>query len=420
MFFLRLCFSFSGRINRAKYWLGLAIAFCIGILGIRSVRLVSDATWGLLIVATLLITYHAVALATATKRLHDLDFSGWWAPAIFVANYITSFLIIFMQGQKPTVGATAIPTLIFFALLIWLGSVKGMATANRFGPSPLTKIDYYPVIARAVANLTDSTPDAREVVYERARKKLANQLSARNPPASRRETRREQRSLAAAIRRLEGFVNESETAISRLSRSLSIDASDNRSSKSTSAAPRALRSLPFALKAFAIFMLVLSFGPPFYFGHIRAPFWTAILWSAVISFELVAGGWRAPMGGFLGSLLAGTAFAAVWCVPTFFIGKLLPVPFVGVIKWFVAVLLAYLATGVFCVARDFYERNPVRRKFYMINYKAGGDWKNLFVGGALWLPGIIINGYWKPVSKMGREVVAVFFFLFAIAFVMII
>jgi uncharacterized membrane protein YhaH (DUF805 family) len=39
MYLVRLCFSFSGRVNRAKYWLGMAIAFCIQILGMMSLGL---------------------------------------------------------------------------------------------------------------------------------------------------------------------------------------------------------------------------------------------------------------------------------------------------------------------------------------------------------------------------------------------
>lgn len=86
---------------------------------------------------------------------------------------------------------------------------------------------------------------------------------------------------------------------------------------------RGLGGLPGPLKATFFAVMAISFVPPFLFGHIGAPFWTVILWSAVISVETVFGGWRAPKGGFVGSVLIGTGFAALWCLPTFFIGKML-------------------------------------------------------------------------------------------------
>jgi len=77
------------------------------------------------------------------------------------------------------------------------------------------------------------------------------------------------------------------------------------------------------MKALFIILMAVSFAPPAIFGHIGAPFWTAVVWSAVISAETVFGGWRAPKGGIVGSLLVGTGFAALWCIPTFFVGKML-------------------------------------------------------------------------------------------------
>jgi hypothetical protein len=70
-------------------------------------------------------------------------------------------------------------------------------------------------------------------------------------------------------------------------------------------------------------LMAISFAPPLYFGHIRAQFWTAILWSAVMSIETVYGGWRAPKGGTAGSLVIGTSFAALWCIPTYWLGRMI-------------------------------------------------------------------------------------------------
>ncbi|HEY8381945.1 MAG TPA: histidine kinase [Microvirga sp.] len=63
--------------------------------------------------------------------------------------------------------------------------------------------DYYPLIARAIDGLADSTPEARRGVYERARAALTEQLRTLDPPLSETDIRREQLSLDDAIERLE-------------------------------------------------------------------------------------------------------------------------------------------------------------------------------------------------------------------------
>lgn len=63
--------------------------------------------------------------------------------------------------------------------------------------------DYYPLLARAVATLPDSTPETRRSIYERARRALLAQLRATDPPLSESALEAESESLDAAIARLE-------------------------------------------------------------------------------------------------------------------------------------------------------------------------------------------------------------------------
>lgn len=63
--------------------------------------------------------------------------------------------------------------------------------------------DYYPVLARAVAALPNSTPELRSAIYGRARAALMGQLRAVQPPIAEEDIEREGRLLDEAIERLE-------------------------------------------------------------------------------------------------------------------------------------------------------------------------------------------------------------------------
>lgn len=154
-------FGFNGRINRARMWLALLIVLCcmllLGLLmaafgpgGAKAISFaVSDiflfldpATYrsptllGLLKVpATGLFAW--VYCATAVKRLHDRDKSGWWM--------VPFFAIPGLHGQfsdrLPDSWLDLPLAVIAFVLCIWgfveIFCLKGSPKTNRFGPNPL-------------------------------------------------------------------------------------------------------------------------------------------------------------------------------------------------------------------------------------------------------------------------------------------
>lgn len=63
--------------------------------------------------------------------------------------------------------------------------------------------DYYPLLAKAVASLPNSTPEARRSIYERARKALYGQLRSLDPPVPEAVIEREARGLEEAVARIE-------------------------------------------------------------------------------------------------------------------------------------------------------------------------------------------------------------------------
>jgi hypothetical protein len=75
--------------------------------------------------------------------------------------------------------------------------------------------DYYSLISRAIATLQQQTPDARQSVYERARKALFNQLRSIQPPVAEADIAAEGRALEEAIARLEFEIAGKNTAPSK-------------------------------------------------------------------------------------------------------------------------------------------------------------------------------------------------------------
>ncbi len=63
--------------------------------------------------------------------------------------------------------------------------------------------EYYPLLAKAIAGLPNSTPDTRRAVYERARKALLAQLQTLQPPVPEADIAHETQALDLAVARLE-------------------------------------------------------------------------------------------------------------------------------------------------------------------------------------------------------------------------
>ena len=105
MDFFQLLFGFSGRINRAKYWLAAVIYLVV------------------------------MLIAVGIKRLHDRDKSGWWLLVFYLLPGVLS-------GLADKVGLQVILSLASFALSIWgfveIGCLRGNAGPNKYGSNPLS------------------------------------------------------------------------------------------------------------------------------------------------------------------------------------------------------------------------------------------------------------------------------------------
>lgn len=136
-----LLFTKRGRINRLTYWtLSIFIWTTFYVLFTVIDSLISySATW---IIYPLL--YWAL-FATATKRLHDINLSGYWL-----------WLIL-------------IPVLGPLLLIYFLGFRKGSRVKNRFGSNPNTAADYF------------KNGDAEKIAHIKTNEKIVNDVTQLNP-----------------------------------------------------------------------------------------------------------------------------------------------------------------------------------------------------------------------------------------------
>jgi uncharacterized membrane protein YhaH (DUF805 family) len=153
-----LLFGFSGRINRAKWWLTILIAIVINIL-VSVVNLaVSDSIAAVVALIAFIILLW-IGLAAGAKRLHDLNRTAAWLVVFYGAPLVLMIVFIAYAGlsvgaalltgadkldpaQLTGLGGVAIIVgLITLALgiwaLVWFGCLRGTVGPNQYGPDPL-------------------------------------------------------------------------------------------------------------------------------------------------------------------------------------------------------------------------------------------------------------------------------------------
>ncbi|MGC2823954.1 MAG: DUF805 domain-containing protein [Pseudolabrys sp.] len=135
---LELLFSFSGRINRAKYWLTFVIYF-VGLLALYILfslflSFPTDVLGLFLILSVPFVAITISATAVAVKRLHDRDKSGWWVLVFYLLPGV-------IGNIGPYTGLDFVFQLASLALTIWtlveLGFLRGTSGRNQYGPDPL-------------------------------------------------------------------------------------------------------------------------------------------------------------------------------------------------------------------------------------------------------------------------------------------
>lgn len=154
MDYVRLLFSFRGRINRARYLaIQLALLTVWFLLWVKSpfqqVEMLGLAA---------AIPMIWINLATTARRLHDRNRRGWWAIAVVVVNRLSYFYyglffglsfgvdISIAEELLLVMGAVALSVLQTW-IVIELFFVIGTDGANHFGPDPTRSLSKAPVVS---------------------------------------------------------------------------------------------------------------------------------------------------------------------------------------------------------------------------------------------------------------------------------
>jgi uncharacterized membrane protein YhaH (DUF805 family) len=152
-----LLFGFSGRINRAKWWLTVLVSIIISVLAAIIAAIVGETAGNFVSIAAFIPQFW-ISLAAGVKRLHDLNRTGAWLVLFYIGPVV--LLIFFFvvagvdvaaalvsgetldSGTMARIGmAGGLVFLLIFILgiwaLIWFGCLRGTVGPNQYGPDPL-------------------------------------------------------------------------------------------------------------------------------------------------------------------------------------------------------------------------------------------------------------------------------------------
>ena len=133
--------SFDGRINRAKWWLGVVIIVLIdGVLG----WLFGLSLFGRLLSLLVALALFYPSYAVSAKRFQDRDKPGKTALYGLIPLLVVRLLQALGLTGVPPEPLNAVGWLCFIvsiAVYLWflvdLGIMKGTTGSNRYGPDPL-------------------------------------------------------------------------------------------------------------------------------------------------------------------------------------------------------------------------------------------------------------------------------------------
>lgn len=112
-------FNFRGRARRSEYWFWILFTILVGSIPI--------------IGPLLIIALYMPSITVTTRRLHDIEKSGWWQLGVFIPW--TLAIMIFYLGVSLMISFSLVAFSICISLVCfaWLAR-KGDSGPNKYGP----------------------------------------------------------------------------------------------------------------------------------------------------------------------------------------------------------------------------------------------------------------------------------------------
>jgi len=153
-------FAFHGRMNRAPFWTSALVVVIVELGAYFSIimlvrryfmnttvfgRISADTPLTYAQLAAGLITLYPSAAITV-KRLHDLNWSGWWWLVLGLPSLILLAIDEPLRLSDPIAPATLMRTtadiinFVSFAVFVVLGSIRGTRGPNRYGADPVADV----------------------------------------------------------------------------------------------------------------------------------------------------------------------------------------------------------------------------------------------------------------------------------------
>ena len=115
--------AFHRRTKRSEYWW-----FQLFIIGVQLLEFLPVI--GTPIVSVVIIVFVVPSVAVTTRRLHDINKSGWWQLPI-------NFILLFSFYSMVNGGLIALPVFVMiFSLWIYWLTQKGDTGSNYYGSDP--------------------------------------------------------------------------------------------------------------------------------------------------------------------------------------------------------------------------------------------------------------------------------------------
>ena len=133
-----MLFSFTGRLNRARYWLAGITTAIVGMLIVLGIALGAGRAYPAEVALALAVFLALIwiNLALAIKRLHDREKSAWWLLLFYVAPSILEVI-----GPRVGSNVNVLLSLVGAGISIWafleIGCLRGTVGPNSYGPDPL-------------------------------------------------------------------------------------------------------------------------------------------------------------------------------------------------------------------------------------------------------------------------------------------